>query len=171
MGNSCVSVGHGIESLATGRETAVLSDELRMVDIKMVVDAIVDVFADQLVSRRIAPVVHRRNERLRSERTDKRLHSRIEARFDKAEELAGGDRERALCSNACLLARALWMEGEEEPLFADGEQVLIALTAEEIEALCARWDEFRRSAVPNFSESVEYGYNSNFHPPEEVSRL
>ena len=78
--------------------------------------------------------------------------------------------EQALCSNACLLARALWMEGEEEPLFADGKQVLIALTAEEIEAMCARWDEFRRSAIPNFCESVERGYNPNFHPPEEVFR-
>ena len=93
----------------------------------------------------------------------------LEARRE-AYELSRLPGERPLCSNACLLARALWMEGEEEPLFADGEQVLIALTAEEIEALCARWDEFRRSAVPNFSESVEYGYNSNFHPPEEVSR-
>lgn len=77
--------------------------------------------------------------------------------------------ERPLCSNACLLARALWMEGEEEPLFADGEQVLIALTAEEIEGLCGRWDEFRRSTIPNFCESVESGYNPNFCPPGEVA--
>ena len=93
----------------------------------------------------------------------------LEARRE-AYELSCLPGERPLCSNACLLARALWMEGEEEPLFADGEQVLIALTAEEIEALCARWDEFRRSAIPNFHEHVECGYNPNFHPPEEVSR-
>ena len=92
----------------------------------------------------------------------------LEARRE-AHELSRLPGERPLCSNACLLARALWMEGEEEPLFADGKQVLIALTAEEIEALCARWDEFRRSAIPNFRESVERGYNPNFHPPEEVS--
>ena len=93
----------------------------------------------------------------------------LEARRE-AHELSRLPGERPLCSNACLLARALWMEGEEEPLFANGEQVLIALTAEEIEAMCARWDEFRRSAIPNFHESVECGYNPNFHPPEEVSR-
>ena len=77
--------------------------------------------------------------------------------------------EKALCSNACLLARALWMDGEEEPLFADGRQVLIALTAEEIEALCARWDEFRRGSIPNFCETVERGYNTNFSPAREVT--
>ena len=76
--------------------------------------------------------------------------------------------EQALCSNACLLARALWLEGSETPMFADGEQVLIALTAEEIEALCARWDEFRRGAVPEFSETVERGFNPHFTPPGEV---
>ena len=92
----------------------------------------------------------------------------LEARRE-AHELSRLPGERPLCSNACLLARALWMEGEEEPLFANGEQVLIALTAEEIEAMCARWDEFRRSAIPNFHESVECGVNPNFHPPEEVS--
>ena len=76
--------------------------------------------------------------------------------------------EQALCSNACLLARALWLEGSETPMFADGEQVLIALTAEEIEALCARWDEFRRGTVPEFSETVERGFNPHFTPPGEV---
>lgn len=76
--------------------------------------------------------------------------------------------EQALCSNACLLARALWLEGDEQPMFADGGQVLIALTAEEIEALCARWDEFRRGAAPDFSQSVERGFNPNFAPPGEV---
>ena len=92
----------------------------------------------------------------------------LEARREAAQ-LALMPGERALCSNACLLARALWMEGEEEPLFADGRQVLIALTAEEIEGLCARWEKFRRGSIPNFCESVERGYNPNFSPPGEVA--
>ena len=61
------------------------------------------------------------------------------------------------------------MEGEEEPLFADGEQVLIGLTAEEIEALCARWDAFRRGSIPTFDQNVERGYNPNFHLSGEVT--
>ena len=91
----------------------------------------------------------------------------LEARREAAE-LACLPGERPLCSNACLLARALWLEGDEQPMFADGGQVLIALTAEEIEALCARWDEFRRGTVPDFSQSVERGFNPNFAPPGEV---
>jgi hypothetical protein len=92
----------------------------------------------------------------------------LEARREAAE-LACLPGERPLCSNACLLARALWMEGEEEPLFADGEQVLIGLTAEEIEALCARWDAFRRGSIPTFDQNVERGYNPDFHLPGEVT--
>ena len=92
---------------------------------------------------------------------------RLEARREAAE-LACLPGERPLCSNACLLARTLWLEGEEEPLFSNGEQVLIALTAEEIEALCARWDEFRRGTIPIFDEGVESGFNPNFAPPGEV---
>lgn len=91
----------------------------------------------------------------------------LEARREAAQ-LACLPGERPLCSNACLLARALWLEGGEEPMFAGGEQVLIGLTAEEIEGLCARWDEFRRASVPNFEANVESGVNVNFHPPEEV---
>ena len=94
----------------------------------------------------------------------------LEARRE-AHALAQLPGEQALCSNACLLARALWLEGSEEPMFTDGEQVLIALTAEEIEGLCARWDAFRRGAVPNFDEGVERGFNPNFAPPGEVKGL
>ena len=45
-----------------------------------------------------------------------------------AGELAGEDRERALCSNACLLARALEREEDESPVFSDGRAVLAGLT-------------------------------------------
>ena len=41
-----------------------------------------------------------------------------------AGELAGEDRERALCSNACLLARALEREEDKSPVFSDGRAVL-----------------------------------------------
>ena len=51
-----------------------------------------------------------------------------------ADELAGDGRERALCSNACLLARAL--ERTE------------GLTVAEIGALAARWSAFSRENDP-----------------------
>ena len=38
-----------------------------------------------------------------------------------AGELAQEDRERALCSNACLLARALEQAEDHTPVFADGQ--------------------------------------------------
>lgn len=60
--------------------------------------------------------------------------------------LARGDREKALCSNACLLARALEKDGQ--PLFRDGSQVLEGLTVEEIGALSGRWAAFNREVNP-----------------------
>lgn len=63
-----------------------------------------------------------------------------------AAQLTGEDREKALCSNACLLARALEQGGG--PLFADGRAVLAALTVEEIAALSRRWGEFNREVNP-----------------------
>ena len=63
---------------------------------------------------------------------------RLEARRE-ARALCRDPGEKPLCSNACLLARALWVDGGEEPLFADGREVLIGLTAEEIEDFCAKW--------------------------------
>ena len=61
-----------------------------------------------------------------------------------------------------LLARALGVDGGEEPLFADGREVLIGLTAEEIEDFCAKWDEFRRNQAVCKEENVEYGVNENY---------
>lgn len=65
-----------------------------------------------------------------------------------AEALAQGGKERALCANACLLARAL--EGTEDhvPVFADGRAVLAGLTVEEIARLAARWSAFSRENDP-----------------------
>ena len=63
-----------------------------------------------------------------------------------AEWLAQGARERALCSNACLLARALCRDGRA--LFRDGSQVLEELTVEEIGVLAGRWAQFNRQVNP-----------------------
>lgn len=63
-----------------------------------------------------------------------------------AETLCRDGRERALCSNACLLARALTRRGRAE--YPDGAAVLAALTVEQIAALSARWSAFAREADP-----------------------
>ena len=78
------------------------------------------------------------------------LQARREAR-----ELAQEDRERALCSNACLLARALERTEDHSPVFADGRAVLAGLTVEEIAALAGRWNAFRRESAPGLDLSRE----------------
>jgi hypothetical protein len=79
----------------------------------------------------------------------------------RAHELARSPLEQPLCSNACLVALALEVEGEEQPFFRDVEEVLAALTAEEIEMLAQRWDDFRRETAPG-AEVREMGFNPNF---------
>ena len=69
----------------------------------------------------------------------------LEARRE-ADWLAQGERERTLCSNACLLARVLIQDGR--PLFRDGAAVLEGLTAEEIGGLSAQWAQFNRQVNP-----------------------
>ncbi len=54
-----------------------------------------------------------------------------------AETLTQGDREKALCSNACLLARALEWDGK--PVFENGQAVLEALTPDRIAVLARQW--------------------------------
>lgn len=63
--------------------------------------------------------------------------------------LAKDRRERALCANACLLARALEDEETGQPVFTDGKAVLAGLTAEEIGALAVRWSAFRQANDPD----------------------
>ena len=58
-----------------------------------------------------------------------------------ADELAGDGRERALCSNACLLARALERTEGQSPVFESGR-------AAEIGALAARWSPYSRENDP-----------------------
>ena len=72
-----------------------------------------------------------------------------------AGELAGGERERAMCSNACLLARALERTKDRTPVFSDGRAVLAGLTAREIAALSARWSRFSRESDPGLELSGE----------------
>ena len=60
----------------------------------------------------------------------------LEARRE-GEELAQGEGERALCANACLLARAV--RRGRRPVYPDGRAVLKRLTAEEIELLAGDW--------------------------------
>ena len=71
-----------------------------------------------------------------------------------AGELAGEDRERALCSNACLLARALETE-EGSPIFSGGEAVLAGLRVEEIAALAKTWSQFNREENPALTMGQE----------------
>lgn len=88
---------------------------------------------------------------------DLRLLSALEilqARREAAE-LASDGRERALCSNACLLARALERSEDRSPVFADGRGVLAGLTVEEIASLAARWSAFSRESDPGLDLSQE----------------
>ena len=78
----------------------------------------------------------------------------LQARREAAE-LVREDRERALCSNACLLARALERQEDHSPVFSGGEAVLAGLTVEEIAALSARWAELRRENDPGLELSGE----------------
>ena len=61
--------------------------------------------------------------------------------------LARSEEEQALCTNACLLARALERRGG--PVFRDGAQVLECLSAREIGALAGRWAAFDRAENPS----------------------
>ena len=65
----------------------------------------------------------------------------LEARRE-AGALAQEGRERALCANACLLAKALERDGR--PLFDSGRAALEGLRIEDIAALARRWARFSR---------------------------
>ena len=77
----------------------------------------------------------------------------LEARRE-AEGLAQAPRERALCSNACLLARALETP-EGGPVFSGGEAVLAGLRVEEIAALSRTWSQFNREENPPLTMGQE----------------
>ena len=77
----------------------------------------------------------------------------LEARRE-AEGLARAPKEHALCSNACLLARALETE-EGSPIFSGGEAVLAGLRVEEIAALAKTWSQFNREDNPALTMGQE----------------
>ena len=70
----------------------------------------------------------------------------LEARRE-AEELARDGAERALCSNACLLARALERWGR--PVYESGREALERLTPGAIENLARQWAAFDREENPS----------------------
>ena len=75
-----------------------------------------------------------------------------------------------MCSNACLLARAL-EEEPGKPLFHSGQEVLAGLTVEEISALARRWSQFNREENPGLSlneEDLENVKKNCAPPPESV---
>ena len=76
----------------------------------------------------------------------------LEARRE-GDALARDGRERALCRNACLIARAL--ERGDEPVFADGEAVLDRLRVEDIARLADRWAQFNRCCNPSPLDGVQ----------------
>lgn len=76
----------------------------------------------------------------------------LEARRE-AEGLAQAGGERALCANACLLARALEQDGA--PVYEDGEAALMGLSVEEIGTLARRWSEFSRRENPSPTDGEE----------------
>ena len=88
---------------------------------------------------------------------DLRLLSALEVLQARREagELACEDRERALCSNACLLARALEHGEDHTPVFESGQAVLAGLTVEEIAALARRWSCLRRESDPGLGLDKE----------------
>lgn len=96
-----------------------------------------------------------RTVRLRGDRCTLRVVTALEvleARREAAE-LAVDGAERALCSNACLLARALWLD--EQRVFPNGEQALRTLTPGEIETLAAELAALNRAENPSAEDSWE----------------
>ncbi len=76
----------------------------------------------------------------------------LEARREGAE-LAADERERALCDNACIIARALEKDGK--PLFADGKAVLEGMRVEDIARVSGQWAKFNREQNPSPVGSAE----------------
>lgn len=70
-----------------------------------------------------------------------------------AGELAQEERERALCSNACLLARALEKNGEA--VFPSGAAVLEALQVGDIARLAEEWSRFNEAQNPSPEDGEE----------------
>lgn len=72
---------------------------------------------------------------------------------EESAQLAQDGPERALCSNACLIARALERKGK--PVYPDGRAVLQAMRVEDIVRLADQWGEFNRACNPSPLDSKE----------------
>lgn len=70
----------------------------------------------------------------------------LEARRE-GDGLAQDGRERALCRNACLVAKALERKGR--PVFEGGQAALDGLRVEDIARLADRWAAFNREQNPS----------------------
>ena len=70
----------------------------------------------------------------------------LEARRE-GDALANDGRERALCRNACLVARALEQNGK--PVFEDGRAALDGLRVEDVARLADAWAELNRECNPS----------------------
>lgn len=68
-------------------------------------------------------------------------------------ELASEKRELALCSNACILAKA-W-ERHGRPCYESGEDILQMLSVSQIQRLARLWAEFDREENPSLTQSQE----------------
>lgn len=76
----------------------------------------------------------------------------LEARRE-GDTLAQDGRERALCRNACLIARALERKGR--PVFENGQAVLNALRVEDVARLANAWADFNRDCNPSALDGEE----------------
>ena len=76
----------------------------------------------------------------------------LEARRE-GDELARDGGERALCRNACLVARALERKGK--PVFESGQAALDGLRVEDIAGLADAWAEFNRAHNPSPMDGEE----------------
>ena len=76
----------------------------------------------------------------------------LEARRE-GEQLADGGKEKALCANACLIAKALERGGR--PVFPDGQAVLDSLRVEDIIRLSDCWADFNHRWNPSPCDGEE----------------
>lgn len=95
------------------------------------------------------------HDRLKTDGGELRLLSAWEALEARREgdALARDGRERALCRNACLVAKALERKGE--PVFENGEAALNSLRVEDIARLARRWAQFNRECNPSPLDGAE----------------
>lgn len=72
----------------------------------------------------------------------------LEAKREAAS-LAANGKETAVCSNACILARAVLKKGQQ--LYHSGSEVLSLCTPEQIENLTKQWAAFNREENPGLA--------------------